>query len=89
MECEAENVSEILFACPTCGRKVVVGKAVPKFVVIDRGDGTRSTAARRVASRWRSPSPADPRTREEARPVGRASCADLDARMRSDRDSRP
>ena len=38
MECEAENASEILFACPTCGRKVVVGKAVPKFVVIDRGD---------------------------------------------------
>lgn len=38
MECEAENDSEVLFACPTCGRRVVVGKREPKFVVLDRGD---------------------------------------------------
>ena len=38
MECEAENADEFLFACPTCGRRVVVGKAEPKLVVIDRGD---------------------------------------------------
>lgn len=38
MACEAENASEVLFACPTCGRRVVVGKGEPKFVVLDRGD---------------------------------------------------
>ena len=58
MDCEAENAGEILFACPTCGRKVVVGKAAPKFVVIDRGDpyGAPQRLDRRpLAGRHRRP----------------------------------
>ena len=38
MVCEAENTNEVLLACPTCGRKVVVGKGDAKLVVLDRGD---------------------------------------------------
>jgi hypothetical protein len=40
MVCQAETADEVLFACTddACGRRVVVGKAHPRLVVIDRGD---------------------------------------------------
>ncbi|MEU4688892.1 hypothetical protein [Actinoplanes sp. NPDC023714] len=40
MVCEAENATEVLFACTdaACGRRVVVGKARPRLTVIDQGD---------------------------------------------------
>ena len=40
MVCGAETSSEALFVCmdDACGRRVVVGKAEPRLIVIDRGD---------------------------------------------------
>lgn len=40
MACEAQTPSEALFVCmdDTCGRRVVVGKSLPRLTVIDRGD---------------------------------------------------
>lgn len=38
MSCTGQTTSEAVFACDACGRRVVVGKTEPRFVVIDRGD---------------------------------------------------
>jgi len=40
MVCEAETAVEALFVCTdeACGRRVVVGKGLPRLVVIDRGE---------------------------------------------------
>jgi hypothetical protein len=40
MVCEAETAVEALFVCTdvACGRRVVVGKSLPRLVVIDRGE---------------------------------------------------
>ena len=63
--------TEMLFACPTCGRKVVVGKREPKFVVLDRGDvyalHSGSTGGLSLTARRRRLTTA-PSNLEEARP---------------------
>jgi hypothetical protein len=48
MVCDADTPGEALFVCtdPACGRKVVVGKAVPTLTVVTRGN----FAARHVGS---------------------------------------
>ena len=42
MVCEAETPQDVVFLCTVhdCRRRVVVGKAVPRLTVIDRGDAT-------------------------------------------------
>lgn len=35
---EADTADEVLFACPDCARRVVVGKQRPRLTVIDQGD---------------------------------------------------
>jgi hypothetical protein len=40
MTCQGENAAEVLFVCndEQCGRRIVVGKARPRLVVLDQGD---------------------------------------------------
>lgn len=38
MTYEGGTDADVVFACDACGRRVVVGKHVPRLVVLDRGD---------------------------------------------------
>lgn len=38
MEVGGETADEMMFVCPACSRRVVVGKREPKLVVVDRGE---------------------------------------------------
>jgi hypothetical protein len=38
MTCDGTTSSDVVYVCDDCGRRVVVGKQQPKFVVLDRGD---------------------------------------------------
>lgn len=37
MQVRGETADEMMFGCPVCGRLIVVGKHMPKLVVIETG----------------------------------------------------
>jgi hypothetical protein len=38
MTCADSTAADAVFLCDECGRRVVVGKRIPRLVVLDRGE---------------------------------------------------